>query len=83
MQNIVTAQPFELIAINFVHPKRNVGGYENILILMDHFTRYAQVYATKNKAIHTVAVKIYNDLILLDILYVFTMTKEESLRTGC
>ena len=83
MQNIVTTQPFELIAINFVHPKCNVGGYENILILMDHFTSYAQAYATKNKAVRTVAVKIYNDLILLDILYAFTMTKEESLRTGC
>ena len=31
---------------------------------MDHFTRYAQAYDSKNKAAHTFADKLYNDLIL-------------------
>ena len=63
LQPIVTTAPLQMLSIDFAHPERSSGGYEYILVVVDHFTKYAQAYPTKSKTAVTGADRIFNDFI--------------------
>ena len=48
LHNIEATQPLELIHLDYLQIEPSKGNIENVLIVTDHFTRYAQVYPSKN-----------------------------------
>ena len=53
-----------LLAIDFLKVDKCSEGYEYILVIVNHFTRYTQVYAKQDKPGKTEAEKLFNDFIL-------------------
>ena len=53
--SISSSRPMELLCIDFLSLETSVGGYENILVITDHFTRYAQAVPTRNQKASTTA----------------------------
>ena len=61
--NIQTFQPLELVCLHFPSLEQSKGGQQNILVITDHFIKFAQAYPTKNQIVRTTADILYNQYI--------------------
>ena len=61
---IITSSPLEVVGLDFLHLEKSSRGFEYILLLTDHFTRYTQAYRTKPRTVKTAANHLYNNFIL-------------------
>ena len=84
LQSIVTTAPLELVTVDFLTLEEGLGGKKYILVIVDHFTRYAQAYTTTNKSALTALRKIYMEITFSDSEYRddLCLTREESSRTN-
>ena len=46
-ESITCSAPMELVLRDFLHLDKCVGGFQYLLMITDHFTRYTQVYPTR------------------------------------
>ena len=53
--NISTSAPMEMVCLDYLSLERSKGGFENILVVTDHFSRYAQAFPTTNQTARTTA----------------------------
>ena len=61
IESIESQNPFGIVSMDFLKLDKARGGYEYVSVVTDHFTRYVQAYATKNKSAKSAADKLYNN----------------------
>ncbi len=61
--SIQSSRPMELVCMDYLTLERSAGGYENILVITDHFTRYAQAIPTRNQTAKSTAKALYENFV--------------------
>ena len=62
--NIEADQPLELIHLDYLKILPSKGNIENVLVITDHFTRYAQAFPSKTQTALTTVKLLWNNFIL-------------------
>ena len=63
LQTIIASQPMELVYMDFLSIEPSKGNIENVLVITDHFTRYAQAYASKTQTAQPTAKLLWENFI--------------------
>ena len=61
--NVTTTQPLELLCVDFLSLEPSKGGIENVLVITDHFTKYAQAVPCRRQDAKTTALALWNTFI--------------------
>ena len=55
--------PMDLVCMDFPSLEMSSGGYEHILVITDHFTRYAQAIPSRNQTAKTTAKLLFDNFV--------------------
>ena len=62
--NITSSSPMEIVCFDYLSLERLKGGVENILVITDHFSWYAQAIPTRNQNAKTTARVLFDNFIV-------------------
>ena len=63
LQPFFASQPMEIIHLDHLTLEPCKGQYESVLVVTDHFTRYAQAYEVKNQTAQTTAKTLWKEFL--------------------
>ena len=63
LQPILVSQPLELVHLDYLTLEPSKGNNENVLVITDHFTRYALAYASKTQTAQATARILWDNFI--------------------
>lgn len=64
MKSILTKEPMELLAIDFLSLEKGKGGLENILVVTDNFTKFSWAFPTRDQKATTVAKLLWEKILI-------------------
>ena len=64
LENIMATHPLELVHLDYLCLEPGKGLDENVLVVTDHFTRYAQAYETRTQTTQMTAKTLWDKFIV-------------------
>lgn len=64
MKSFIAKEPMELLAIDFLSLEKGKGGFENILVATDSFTKFSWAFPTRDQKATTVAKCLWEKILI-------------------